>query len=408
MTVRVIKGDVRERLPELPADFFDCIVTSPPYFGLRSYLPDEHRDKHREIGLQPTLDAYLETMVAVCRELRRVLKPSGICFINIGDSYSGANGTRGGNANGTGKTGLKRDGRNEVSRLASAAKTKTIGMNSVSCETGLKPKDLCLVPERLGIMLQADGWWVRSHIIWAKKNCMPESVTDRPTSAHETIWMLTKAERYFWDAEAVREPINPNNKGECSVVEGSGGTAVDGNEKPVGAIRKYAEIKGANIRNVFSVASYPFPGAHFATMPPEIAERCIKAGSSEKGCCAECGAPWVRIVERRSPPEYQGGKAAELRATGVSNNRTASGPSGNGLGVQPTKILGWESSCNCQTAATAPARILDPFAGAGTTGLVADRLGRDATLIDLNTCYAEMALNRIVDDAPLFAEVAAE
>jgi DNA modification methylase len=314
MSVRIIKGDVREKLAKLPADYFDCIVTSPPYYQLRNY------NCEGQIGLEPTLDAYLETMVAVCRELRRVLKPSGVCFINIGDSY------------------------NSSSQFNSSAKN-IYGENKDvkwaghrAAVPGLKPKDLMLVPERLGIALQMDGWWVRSHIIWAKKNCMPESVMDRPTSAHETIWMLTKSARYYWDAEAVKEPADSFGRQHTSAIQSPKTRALqeDGAHGTGGDLSINYERETRNLRNVWHMASHPYPDAHFATFPPELAERCIKAGSPRGG------------------------------------------------------------------------QILDPFAGAGTTGLVADRLGRDCTLIDLNTEYAEMALNRIRNDCPMFAEVAAE
>ena len=469
MTVRIIQGDVREELPKLQADYFDCIVTSPPYYGLRDYgtakweggdpkcdhrihipqgtnssstLRPEGKPHHHlanenvsglpyrnicgkcgarridaQIGLEPTLDEYLETMVAVCRELRRVLKPSGVFFLNIGDSYA-ANGPRSNN-NGTGKTGLRRDGRDEVSRLISASKTKTIGMRLASIDIGgLKPKDLMLVPERLGIALQADGWWVRSHIIWAKPNPMPESVTDRPTSAHETIWMLTKSARYFWDGEAVNETsINAGRSFPMSDKSLSKGQSKGLCIPPTGNALKdsYSVKETRNIRNVWSVASHSFSGAHFATMPPEIAERCIKAGSSDRGCCPACGAPWVRVVEvERIPHPNPPGQAGGGRqfATGDLGPKSMFN---TGL-VPRSKTIGWQPSCKCRIAGLIEcmtytpiaARILDPFAGAGTTGLVADRLGRDATLIDLNTSYIDMAVNRIREDSPLFAKVAAE
>jgi len=323
MSVRIIQGDVRDILLTLPSNYFDCICTSPPYFGLRSYLPDSHHDKHLEIGLEPTLNAYLETMVGVCRELRRVLKPSGVFFLNIGDSYA----TGGYSKPHTGLAAAAEDADgNHRGKSGPRAQYDTV----IRARSDAKPKDLCLVPERLGILLQADGWFVRSHIIWSKKNPMPESVTDRPTSAHETIWMLAKSERYFYDVNAVREP--QQTLGERH--EGKSGYR-EGHPSKGGILERKLHPDGANIRNVWHVASHPFPGAHFATMPPEIAERCIKAGSPRGG------------------------------------------------------------------------RILDPFAGSGTIGLVADRLGRDCTLIDLNTSYAEMALNRIRDDCPMFTEVAA-
>jgi DNA modification methylase len=201
---------------------------------------------------------------------------------------------------------------------------------------GFKPKDLCMVPNRLAIRLQDDGWYVRSEIIWHKPNPMPESVTDRPTSAHEKVWLLTRSERYFYDADAVREDG-------CAAREFWAETRGDGKDS-LAQGRRSRQAKGPsgfgangtrNARNVWSINSQPFPGAHFATMPRDLAERCIKAG------CPIGGS------------------------------------------------------------------VLDPFGGAGTTGLVADRLGRSATLIELNPAYISIARQRIEGDAPLFAEVSA-
>jgi DNA modification methylase len=442
VTVRIIQGDVREKLAELPADFFDCVVMSPPYYGLRDYgtatweggdttcehssvrasdggkleggLPASSRDRvgadcrlcgarriDAQIGLEPTLDAYLETMVAVCRELRRVLKPTGVFFLNVGDSYAGSWGAQ--SRSRTEKSYSSPLSETQIKSAPKATHTGTIR------DAWLKPKDLFLVPERLGIMLQADGWWVRSRIIWHKKNPMPESVTDRPTSAHETIWMLTKSERYFWDAEAVKEGASTFGR--------------QNTNGPSSKRRALVELRGdkgnldsdpyshetRSLRNVWTFASHPFPGAHFATMPPEIAERCIKAGSSERGCCVACGAPLVRVVDRGSAHPFVAPSKLDRFGNGDAGvHRNIGSVYQKWLDENPKQTIGWRPSCKCPAADPAPSRILDPFAGAGTTGLVADRLGRDATLIDLNTQYAGMALNRIVEDAPLFVEVAAE
>jgi len=314
MTVTIIQGDVREKLAELPPDYFDCIVTSPPYWGLRDY------GVSGQIGLEPTLDAYIETMVGVCRELWRVLKPSGTFWLNIGDSYCSTDKWGGGGGN-TGKQTVTADG--IVPSWAVRAKKEK--------QRGLKPKDLCMVPARLALALQADGWWLRSEIIWAKPNPMPESVTDRPTCAHEKIFLFTKSERYFFNAEAVREES----------VKGAAGSRFDTGKTAIHQLGRSSandrgDRDGRNIRNVWSMASQPFKEAHFATFPPELVERCIKAGCQNGG------------------------------------------------------------------------HVLDPFGGAGTTGLVADRLGRDCTLIELNQNYVELARSRIANDAPLFAAAEAK
>jgi DNA modification methylase len=327
MSIRILPGDVRERLADLPSDRFDCIVTSPPYWGLRDY------GVAGQIGLEPTLIGYLDTMVDVCRELRRVLKPRGTFWLNVGDSYA-ATGARANN-NGAGATGLKRDGRSEESRLASAAKTKTLGMKLPPIGHGLAPKQLCMVPNRLAIRLQEDGWYVRSEIIWHKPNPMPESVTDRPTSSHEKIWLLTKSEQYFYDGDAIRERDSGEPAGN-GFVGRQGGAEYHAQSGGTGTPERWLPGTGRNARNVWTITTKPYPEAHFATFPPDLAERCIKAGCPVGG------------------------------------------------------------------------HVLDPFGGAGTTGLVADRLGRDATLIELNPAYISLIKNRIAEDAGMFAQVAAE
>ena len=264
----------------------------------------------RQIGLEATPDEYLATMVAVFREVRRVLRPDGTCWVNMGDSFSGGNnvGWRPGNP---GKNGgnSNRDGVGHV--------------------PGLAAKQLLMMPARLALALQADGWWLRSDIIWHKPNPMPESCTDRPTSAHEHVFLLTKRARYFYDADAVREERTDIEdakafRGGCYVNDKPGKRTILGND--------YVSINGGrNLRNVWTIATAPYSEAHFATYPPALAERCIKAGS--------------RLGDT----------------------------------------------------------VLDPFAGAGTTLLVADRLQRDAIGIELNAAYTEMAMERCRADAPLFA-----
>ncbi len=335
MAVRIVHGDCREVLPTLPEDSFDCIVTSPPYWGLRDY------GVAGQIGLEPTLDAYVETMVAVGRDLWRVLKREGTFWLNLGDSYASA---------------WVCNRRNEIGSGSLSAGKRADRPNRLV--NGLKEKDLCGVPWRVAFALQSDGWWLRSAIVWAKPNPMPESVTDRPTSAYEMVFLLTKAERYFYDADAIAEPASLNSHGAInpnagakqeSIGQNQGGSLGVKIDKQRGACTRHAgfndrwdAMKKAeqcsgmrNARNVWTIATQPYSGAHFATMPPDLAERCIKAG--------------------------------------------------------------------CPTGG----HVLDPFGGAGTTGLVADRLVRNATLIELNPTYRELAADRTRDDAPLFAQVTA-
>ena len=271
-----------------------------------------------------------------------------------------------------------------------------------------------MMPSRVAMALQADGWWLRSEIVWQKKNPMPESVTDRPTSAHEKVFLLSKRAKYFYDADAVRVSYNPDSLSRYnSPIQGTqaGARQPNGEFKPINVDMK-PNPAGANLRNVWSIATHAFPGAHFATFPPALVEPCIKAGTSAKGVCGECGAPLVRTVAKRKPPESLFGVARDAdgmvrynRSGGVK--RTSGSKLQRFLDDNPPTTTGWQPTCE-HAAEVRQATVLDPFAGSGTVGLVADRLGRDAILIELNPEYAAMAEQRIVGDNPLFCKVEVE
>ena len=426
MTVRILHGDCRSVLKTLPDASVQCCVTSPPYWGLRRYLPEGHPDQALELGSEETPDAYVAGMVEVFREVKRVLRDDGTLWLNIGDAY--ANDGKWGGATGGKHANYLHGGESRIGR------EKRL--------TGLKPKDLIGLPWMLAFALRADGWWLRSDVIWAKPNPMPESCTDRPTSAHEHIFLLTKRERYFYDAEAVREPTiglepgdldggpqrardgsNANGGRNFRKVKITGGwDRGDGahgtihREGRTSAEYQETEVKSCrNLRNVWTIATAPFPQSHFATFPPELAERCIKAGTSERGACSTCGAPWARIVTKGAPDE------AHRAACGADASGGYAGQSTKGhaaAGVQDAsavkaRILAglreraseWRPSCGCNAAARRCV-VLDPFAGAGTSLMAADRLGRDAVGIELSEEYCEMARRRLVKDAGLFMEIA--
>jgi DNA modification methylase len=345
MTVRIINADVFEGLAQLDDESVQMVCTSPPYWGLRNY------NIEGQLGLEPTLSEHIDKMVAVFAEVHRVLRKDGTLWLNYGDAYCSTDKWGGGGQN-TGKQTIADDGK--VPSWAVREKRQV--------QPGFKPKDLYMIPNRLAIALQEWGWWVRSEIIWAKPNPMPESIKDRPTSSHEKIWLLSKSQRYFYDADAVRECSdwtldgskmpdgwdtgpgahgshhrNGREKGKKQGWNGSSFTsAQDLATKPNLGMGPCIERPGRNLRNVWEIATQAYPDAHFATFPTALAERCIKAGS----------------------------KPGDM--------------------------------------------ILDPFGGAGTTGLVADKLGRNAILIELNPEYAAMAARRIHSSAPLFAQVGVE
>lgn len=349
-------GDVREVLRDLAAESVQCVVTSPPYWGLRDYgtarwdggdgacdhtperQPRTERDRNgltgsveyvaaqepayrdvcgkcgarridNQLGLEATPGEYVAAMVDVFREVRRVLRADGTLWLNLGDSYA-AQGGGGATPGATATVGNTLAG--------------VVGNRSPrSAPLGLKPKDLVGIPWRVAFALQADGWWLRSDIIWHKPNPMPESVTDRPTKSHEHLFLLAKSERYYYDAAAIGEPqpigalFDKGNKRGLPMTTGAGGNRNDGG-------RGDAEIQTnyRNKRDVWSIPTTPFPGAHFATFPPELIKPCILAGCPEGGV------------------------------------------------------------------------VLDPFLGSGTTAMVAKSLGRRAVGIDLNADYLEMAKRR--------------
>jgi DNA modification methylase len=403
---QILIGDTIEVMRGLPAGHFHTCVTSPPYWGLRDYGVDG------QIGLEGSPDAFVAKMVDVFREVRRVLRDDGTCWVNLGDSYASGY-AAGSNAPSEKSTLTTNNGKGpRVGDKYCADKA----VQSRRVDIGnLKPKDLCGIPWRVALALQADGWWLRSDIIWHKPAPMPESVTDRPTRAHEYIFLLTKAERYFYDAEAVKEEAAATyqcasqkfKEGDLSThhrSSGSGDVRVEGGTR--------------NRRTVWTVASEPFPGLHFATYPTKLIEPCIKAGSSERGCCPECGAPWRRMVERSKAFASGSGRSgnAIVGKQDLAAVETNSTPDIRMGPVVESRTTGWEPTCD-HGLASVPCRVLDPFSGSGTTAGVACRLGRDAVGIELNPKYAAMSEDRIaamtrpttartdeVGDSPLFAE----
>ncbi len=357
----------------LPDASVHCCVTSPPYWGLRDYGHDG------QIGLEATPEAYVARMVEVFREVRRVLRDDGTLWVNLGDSYFG---TGRGPTHPTGFHG----GDNGTS-------FPTKGVYSHST---LKGKDLCGIPWRVAFALQADGWWLRQDIIWHKPNPMPESVTDRCTKAHEYVFLLTKSERYYYDAEAVSEPgtgRNPGNKGHKYEAIG------------MGSLANIGPAATRNRRSVWTVTTKPYSGAHFAVMPSDLVEPCIKAGCPEQ-CCAVCGKGWERVVEKgKSVSASSDNRFATNKKRDEAYCRNDGGTLGNMNGkiwaehkaANPDKFLGWAPACECAATGTIPGTVLDPFAGSGTTLAVAAELGRSGIGCELNPEYIGLAERRIKD-----------
>jgi DNA modification methylase len=470
---RLYQADARA-IP-LPDESVHCVVTSPPYWGLRDYglepsvwggddheheWGNEQRGKRADLkppsesssmsrmgsddsqglgppsgghfcacgawrgnlGLEPTPELFVEHLVEVMREVRRVLRKDGTCWLNLGDSYAN-DGKWGGSTGGKHAAGLH----------------GATGVGRVKTTPGLKPKDLMMMPARVALALQADGWWVRSDIIWAKPNPMPESARDRPTSSYEHLFLLTKAERYYYDAEAIREP----GQGRLDRWPGSNGRIGHQGWKA----EPLDNPAGRNKRDVWTIATQSFGMemceacgliytaaqygrlpkveyqeldveteewetktakrcrkchghdawmSHFATFPSALVEPCILAGTSERGVCAECGAPWVRVVERIPTGQTQkmadgwdtgNGAHGTIHRDGREQGRT-------GVPVTAAQTTGWRAGCD-HDAGGVPATVLDPFAGSGTTVVVAQRLGRRAVGLDLSADYLKLAEERL-------------
>lgn len=569
MSWQILQSDVTNPLP-LKDNSVQCVVTSPPYWGLRDYgtaswaggdarcdhiqgrpgsgradgIVDDRFQRNRDgagamggdcrkcgatridrqLGLEATPELYVERMVAVFREIKRVLRDDGTVWVNLGDSYA---------TNPSGSFGKGNNGRGmEGGEFRSNKPYSTV-------VGGLKPKDLCGIPWRVAFALQADGWYLRSDIIWSKPNPMPESVTDRPCKSHEYIFLLTKQPRYYYDAEAIKEdaaeslgsqveyerqsqssstalllfgerashqkstsPAVSTNGTAKRALQGNGanqkqrsqtqsansevlaeregeeaqssqGQALsindewqmgeapsgieteicteaidadaDGVDRDQGAISESLRIlssrealregsrnpaiegwtthqaeRSASVsdvqrpkrtaRSVWHIATEPFPQSHFATFPTELAERCIKAGTSEKGACSVCGAPYERMTEKTGWPDPDSNiddqgrmKGNGVIATDTGRRKELSGARHAAFKAQnPDKFLGWQPTCT-HDAPTTPCVVLDPFSGAGTTALVADKLGRFGIGLELKKEYCDMAHKRCYDDAPLLA-----
>ena len=350
-------GDCIERLQELPESSHQVCITSPPYWNLRDYNGED-----KQIGLEESIEAHLDVLLRVFREVRRVLRPDATLWVNYGDKY--------------------------------------------------EAKELLGLPWRLALALQEDDWCLRSDIIWSKPNPMPEGVRDRPTRAHEYLFMLSAGPHYFYDLDAVREKTGKESSWEQyeEYLNNCIGSQAGENQR-----RKDAEILGAafgdkpgksithpsgrNLRDVWEIPIYGLKEAHFATYPPALVEPCIKAGSSEKGCCSKCGAPYRRIVEVSGGTIGTGGWHQQTKEESSIRGQAKTV---SGMDTYSRETTGWEPGCGCDAGAPIPCKVLDPFGGALTTALVADRLGRDSTSIELSRDYAAIGASRLRAEAPLF------
>jgi len=461
----IAPGDAMTVLKTWPDKIVQLGITSPPYFGLRSYSTNpqiwggqadcEHewqkapprRNRKAtdvvnmeskqaasvgtmhdlketdicskcsawrgELGLEPTPELFLEHLVAIFREFKRVLRDDGVLIVNMGDSYWGGKG-QSSQAWSTEHTdrGVIQGPQHQIS---GKGETRPTDMKSDT----FKAKDLLMMPSRLAMALQADGWYLRSMIPWLKRNSMPESVTDRPSSAVEYLFILTKNARYYYDAEAVRIAFNyPDRKYNSDTSNHK--TAKLNNRNAAGlhdGREQYGDpVRGRSRRNsdwffeswqglyvedeeplALVVNPQPMKAAHFATFPEKLVEPFIKACSSEKGQCAKCGSAWVRESESQTRFEGGSGKAGRSADDANANGKWAGFQHGKNIKLGPvisTQTLGWRPSCSCN-AGVVPQIVCDIFMGAGTVAKVAIDNDRDYCGIELNADYIAISDARL-------------
>lgn len=457
--VSCYQGHTLELMRQMPANSVQCCITSPPYWGLRDYgiepsiwggdpncehewgdqVPGSNRggsgtptgkngrgenygrDAARGqfcqkcvawcgcLGLEPTPDLFIEHCVEVFREVRRIIRPDGIIWLNIGDSY----------ATGAGKVGNSPGGAQGEAWKARGAMTSP---NRMPID-GLKPKDLCMIPARLALALQADGWYLRAKLPWLKRNSMPDSATDRPGSTSvEEIFLLAKSERYFYDRIAVMKKAVGCSGGASFGAQTK--TTEDENVQSRKLESKEARAQYDSMRNFrnadlfFESLNEPFGmihdadgnplaidcptqsyhEAHFATFPEGLVKSLILAGTSEKGCCPDCGAPWERVTERIPNPskEFNVGDDMTGGISRTGNPQTSKGlhrNNGNAQGATP-ETTGWLDGCECFNDPI-PCTVFDPFFGSGTVGRVSRALGQKCIGLEIGSDYVQMAKRRV-------------
>jgi DNA modification methylase len=430
-TNQILCGDARELAKQLPDNSIHCIVTSPPYWNLRDYgtgtweggdadcdhrinsnntesittststLGGSQRNVHdaltgygttcgkcgakridQQIGLEDSVDAYVDELVGLFRELRRALHPSGTLWLNLAASWAGS------------------DGGGKVA--------------------GYKRKDMIPTPWLVAMALQQDGYYLRQDIIWHKKAPMPASVKDRPTPAHEYLFLLSKNEFYFYDQEAIREPHKREWGKENRPVGGRKHRVAHDNPMARNGSGQYdrdwdkgdysAEQNpaGANRRSVWTLGPESYKGSHFAVMPTKLVSPCILAGTSAYGVCPQCNAPWERVVEHT-----KGDTEAHERpkqTAGMQSKTSTLSLSGNGSKEWAERgakrqTIGWRPTCQCKAGDPVPATVLDPFLGSGTVASVAISLGRNWLGFELNPAYVDLCRRRIEKTQPALLAV---
>lgn len=392
MINKVFQGEALATLKTLPADSVDCIVTSPPYWALRDYGVEG------QLGLEPTFEQFIENLCLIFDEVRRVMKPTGTCWVNLGDTYGGSWGNYG-----------ARNANQRTKKTEHFERKGALPKSLKPATTNMPEKCLLQIPSRFAIAMTDRGWILRNEIIWHKPNCMPASVKDRFTVDYEKVFMFVKSKTYYFDANAVAEPITDSTilrisqdvQSQLGSTRANGGKKTNGNMKAV--VRKeYAKTMGGsgtdlhnyttarpvrNKRCVWKIATAPYKDAHFATFPPELVETPIKSGCP-KQACVKCGHPRMPIYE---PSEAY----AQFLGKGYHDheNDLVEGQRIKDKMNAEYEMKGYED-CDCN-AGFVPGIVLDPFLGSGTTAEVAMKLGLRYVGIELNPEYHKMIRKRL-------------
>lgn len=449
-TFRILQGHWLDQAEKISSESVHVAICSPPYWNLRDYktAPQTWSDGWSgELGQEPTPALYIAHLLEVFREVRRVLRPDGTLWINISDSYVSKAG------------GYSNDGsRGTTAQVSRKTQSAVLSHKRRQPPKGLKTGDLVGIPWTLAFALRDDGWYLRRDNIWSKANCMPESVygtrweecrvkvgdgnwpgryggsagvpdlrqregaqwqkcpgckqceqndgfvlrcgSGRSTTSHEYVFMLAKSARYFYDTDAVSEEVTGNAHSRGNGIGQKAFRAPEGsraNPSFMAATRHL--VSRRNKRSVWPLVSQPYTEDHFAAYPEELPETCIRATTSERGVCDQCGAPWARVQVVKVETEQR---------YGDRDRECFPGRAGEGMQKRAAEIpavretIGWRPTCTCAGTQPVPSIVLDPFLGRGTTGVVAMRLGRNFIGCELQPDYIDMARHNIKNEAPLF------
>ena len=428
MGIKILKGDCLETLKSLDEQSINTCVTSPPYWGLRDYGTGEwvggdpdcphmrttkiskdtatgHKAmyeqgnvvgdaiykskcpkcgsvrKDKQLGLEETPEEFVENLVRVFKEVKRVLRDDGTVWLNLGDSYYNYRPGKGQSLSKQSVSNTDQDLPQDCARRG----------NKIA---GLKEKDLVGIPWRVAFALQADGWYLRQDIIWHKPNPMPESVRDRCTKSHEYIFLLSKNPKYYYDNEAIKEDAKSAGKKSDGFKGRQGGAEYHATSGGIGSEEKIYNKK--NKRSVWTITTKPYKEAHFATFPTDLIEPCVLAGCPEE-ICVDCGKPYKRVMQKPKQLEIERNKRSGL------DDRKVGGVLDKYNRENPPIDLGLQKQCDCETNETKGGTVLDPFGGSGTTGVVASKHNRNAVLCELNEGYIDIAEKRLNDGFDMFS-----